>query len=275
MMMNEEYPSRPQRHVERSSPRRARCTPEGPEGPEGSSSSDRCDPSKTAPQHHALSADEHEVRVFDFLYRVIFSMVHMALSTILSPVLDGRGGGKRRRKPEPSRQQPSSYPDPELAMPPSTHSEDIHHHDNDRGTINPSYSPILKTESSTRHCRVPSKSDLSTGERKSVRFPAPERTRIPLGRIGLSSSSSLGSQKTGSSCSNGSSVCSAGSSRSLDDRAPASSQDTGRSSRGYMPQAINSASRHPAFGGRRIRTRSPLGRALAAPRMRHSTYFLE
>mmetsp|Transcript_15990 Transcript_15990/g.33799 ORF Transcript_15990/g.33799 Transcript_15990/m.33799 type:complete len:237 (+) Transcript_15990:117-827(+) len=185
-----------------------------------------------------LTPDSKDSCFFDFFYQIIFWMVHLSLSTVLSPIL-----GKDRTPPtkESSSQSSSSPPkmdDPELAMP---ENNSVVANGCSESSSSSSYPPILKTES--RRC-----SDALV-EKKSVRFPPPERPRPPLGRIGLSSSSV--------------SSCSSSSSRSVS----SSESDSSSRSGGRSERSVRNSSR-----GRR--TVSPLGR-LSSSRIHHSSYFLE
>lgn len=223
----------------RRPPRRSRTRSDPPGSPGESSDLDRQERSSrpSGPQHHELSPDvADDSCFFDFFYQVIFSLVHLALSVVLTPVL-GKSLARRREpwKPPPK----ANVDDPELAIPESD-SESVG-----------SYQPILKTMS--RRCG----DNLS--EKKSVRFPPPER-RIPLGRIGLPSSSSSSSS----------------SSRSVSSRSScfspsvSSSDSESSSSRGERREGAVRNSK--PLGSRRRLSPLPLGR-FPSPRMNHSTYY--
>ena len=164
----------------------------------------------SAPQHQQLTSDTRVggARLFDLFYSLIFSLVHVALTAVLSPVLGNKGQQRHRRcsqhPPESSARSLSPNMrerDPELAM------SGVASHSDCGGAS--SYQPILKTQNlSRRGCgdNVPS---LMNNNHESVRFPAPERARPPLGRIGLSSSS-VTSSSSGSNISTSSSQRSEG-----------------------------------------------------------------
>lgn len=207
----------------------------------------------TPPQHHEFTpeqpAEGSASAAFDFFYSLVFSFVHAALTVLFSPVLRK----DRRRRPASTKskaRRSSSWRtfmenDPELAIP----NDATDTSSNTRGSSSGSYhQPILKTQSSR----------LSSDNKKSVRFPAPERSRPPLGRIGVGSSSS----SVSSSSSNSSS-----SSRSGARRKERSSSRTGVTS--YSGSSCTTPSR-----GNGRRTSSSFG-TMTSPRMSHSSYFLE
>eukprot|EP00579_Thalassiosira_antarctica_P026908 CAMPEP_0202016452 /NCGR_PEP_ID=MMETSP0905-20130828/34455_1 /ASSEMBLY_ACC=CAM_ASM_000554 /TAXON_ID=420261 /ORGANISM="Thalassiosira antarctica, Strain CCMP982" /LENGTH=210 /DNA_ID=CAMNT_0048576833 /DNA_START=56 /DNA_END=684 /DNA_ORIENTATION=+ len=163
----EDHPSRSSQRP----PRRSRSHPDASDGPDGSAGHQQRSSRSNKPQGHKLTPETKDACLFDFLYRAVFSLVHMALSMVLSPVLSK----DRPRTNESSQSLSPNMDDPELAMP-------------ENGSVanscgsSSSYPPILKTD--FRRC-----SSSPETEKKSVRFPAPERARPPLGRIGLTSSS--------------------------------------------------------------------------------------
>eukprot|EP00584_Thalassiosira_punctigera_P014331 CAMPEP_0172568278 /NCGR_PEP_ID=MMETSP1067-20121228/119258_1 /TAXON_ID=265564 ORGANISM="Thalassiosira punctigera, Strain Tpunct2005C2" /NCGR_SAMPLE_ID=MMETSP1067 /ASSEMBLY_ACC=CAM_ASM_000444 /LENGTH=236 /DNA_ID=CAMNT_0013359841 /DNA_START=35 /DNA_END=746 /DNA_ORIENTATION=+ len=149
----EDYPTRSSQRPPRPSRPQTDALEEVPD--ESSDNQQRSSRSG-GPQHQKLTPDSEDFCFFDIFYRVIFSIVHLALSTVLSPVLS-----KERMQPKNNESLqpllPKRMDDPELAMPDT---------DNQSVVSSSSFQPILKTE--TRRCN-----DLSA-EKKSVRFPAPE-----------------------------------------------------------------------------------------------------
>lgn len=202
---------------------------------------------------------EEASQIFDFIYHLIYSLVHMGLTVILAPVLSGKREERSRRTTttegrERSWDRPPLSPvveDPECGM--SVGSDDR--------SDAPYRHPILKTQQSRRSSDFPASFENGNGNKKSVRFPAPERSRPPLGRIGSlkSSAATVGSTSTASTSSSLS----------------RSSSSTGSDSSGASSRRDRSwrASHGDGRAGARRRS-SPLGR-LASPRMNHSTYFLE
>eukprot|EP00571_Detonula_confervacea_P008559 CAMPEP_0172315078 /NCGR_PEP_ID=MMETSP1058-20130122/24046_1 /TAXON_ID=83371 /ORGANISM="Detonula confervacea, Strain CCMP 353" /LENGTH=250 /DNA_ID=CAMNT_0013029075 /DNA_START=65 /DNA_END=817 /DNA_ORIENTATION=+ len=209
--------------------------------------------SSSTPQHHQLtpkqSVNSGAQHAFDFFYSLVFSLVHAALTIFLAPVLrkDRRRTASSKVRRSPSwRSCYSAESDPELAIPERGDDSTSSRSTTTSSSGGSYHQPILKTQSSR----------LSSENKKSVRFPAPERSRPPLGRIGVgSSSSSVSSSSTGSS-----------SSRSSGGRRERSSSRTG-SSNGSMSRTTT-----PLRSDRR--TSSPFGR-MTSPRMSHSAYFLE
>jgi len=247
---DDDYPSRPPQRP----PRRSRSHADAFDRPEQSfeENQSRSRPQRqTAPQHHALSPEMGDASTFDFFYQLIFSIVHAALSLVLSPVL-GNGKGNKVRSSSQSLQP--KMDDPELAM-----EEEVDY-------INPSYvrtnsnngayAPILRTDARRSAGEI---------EKKSVRFPEPQRQRPPLGRIGLSSSRSLSSTSSAP-------LPRPSSSRRPHYRSDDRSVTSTESEPSYFRGERSSRSNFPRHGGRRAR--SPLGR-LASSRMHHSSYFLE
>jgi hypothetical protein len=205
----------------------------------------------SAPQHHLLTSDTPVggARLFDLFYSLIFSLVHVALTVVLAPVLGNKGQQRHqsRRSHPPTESSVRSLPpnmgesDPELAMPGI---ESL------SSGGNASYQPILKTQSLSRRCcgdNIPAPTD---NNQKSVRFPAPERPRPPLGRIGLSSSS-LTSSSSGSTASTSSSLTSEGGRERPSRLTPQTTSRRGNSGARMASSPFKSS------------------------RMAHSTYFLE
>eukprot|EP00581_Thalassiosira_minuscula_P019713 CAMPEP_0183728052 /NCGR_PEP_ID=MMETSP0737-20130205/27100_1 /TAXON_ID=385413 /ORGANISM="Thalassiosira miniscula, Strain CCMP1093" /LENGTH=260 /DNA_ID=CAMNT_0025959879 /DNA_START=53 /DNA_END=836 /DNA_ORIENTATION=- len=161
---DDDYPSRPPQRP----PRRSRSHADAFDRPEQSfeENQSRSRPQRqTAPQHHALSPEMGDASTFDFFYQLIFSIVHAALSLVLSPVL-GNGKGNKVRSSSQSLQP--KMDDPELAM-----EEEVDY-------INPSYvrtnsnngayAPILRTDARRSAGEI---------EKKSVRFPEPSDSALP------------------------------------------------------------------------------------------------
>jgi hypothetical protein len=153
--------------------------------------------SSSAPQHHQLTTYDSRVggaRLFDLFYSLIYSLVHVALTAVLSPVLGNKAQRRHQRRSHPPNESVEmSLPpnledsDPELAM---SGVERL----SCRGSA--LYQPILKAQGISRRCSGDSVPAPIGNSHKSVHFPAPERVRPPLGRIGLTSSS-LTSSSTG------------------------------------------------------------------------------
>lgn len=199
------------------------------------------DPIRLSPEP-TTTEDAAAAGIFDFFYQLIFSLVHIALTVVLSPVL-GKDQKKQRQRSkskscaasESSSQQSLPSPNPPMMDDPECGMSVGSGSSNSSGSSSNSRSyshhqPILRR----------SGGEPTSAEKKSVRFPAPERSRPPLGRFNVSSSSSVCSASSGSS--SGSS-----SSKSRRDR----------------------SARMPSSRGK-----SPLGR-LGGRRMNHSSYFLE
>ena len=242
------------------------------------------------PQHHQLSqeqpttistmSEKESPQFFDFLYQVIFSLVHLALTAVLTPVMGRKKSKKSRRTnshhaaaeyqqqccpPSPpikcmsSTMPPPSHmdmmDDPESGMSVSSGSVSSHSsrdssHSSHRSSSYPQqqhHQPILRRASQQQPHQSSLDDIYREGSRKTVRFPVPERSRPPLGRIGAHSSSSVSSSSVSSTSS---------SSSSAESRRESTRRTTSRRE-----------------GSSHRRTPSPLGR-LASRRM-HSTYFLE
>lgn len=204
----------------------------------------------SAPQLHQLTPDARVggARLFDLFYSIIFSLVHVTLTAVLSPVLGNKAQQRHQRRSRPSTESSMrSLPpimgesDPELAM---SGVERL----SGRGSA--SYQPILKTQGTSRRFSGDNVPALPDYHIKSVHFPAPERARPPLGRIGLTSSSVI-SSASGSTASNSTSS--------------KSDSRRGRPCR-LTPQTSSSRSN----SGTRFAS-SPFN----SSRMAHSTYFLE
>lgn len=209
------------------SPRDVRCLPDVRlDGSDGSVQGQRSSRSNSQYPPNAKTADDC---LFDFLYRLIFSLVRSALSVVLSPLL----GKDLPTKGETLLSQSFHVTDIELARQESS---------NSAASSSNSYPPILKTES-RRYC------DISP-EKKSVRFPVSERPRPPLGRIGLSSSSTF--------VSNSSRSVSSSESKS------SSIHEPWRRERSPCPAQVNSSRRKSP----------PLGR-MSKARMHQSSYFVD
>ena len=229
-------------------------------------------------QHHQLSPSPSKLsdpsQIFDFFYSLIFSFVHSALLAVLSPVMGSAKSNKRpsstsRRRVSPSSKSTRSFnpsysqveeqppratnevEDPEMGqqqqqqsspvpqMPPIDNSDcmSVASHSSQR-------SGVLHTQPSSSRRRD---SDLSV-EKKVVRFPAPERKRIPLGRVGFSVNGSSSHHRRSSNESLGSN----------------------NSSSEHSSSSSNSRRSSIAPTNRR-RTLSPF----KMNRMAHSSYFLE
>lgn len=278
-MYDDSYPSRPPTHrPRRSRPRPvAMTTVEEPQKMVGNES--------PPPQYqqHQLSPSPSKLsdpsQIFDFFYSLIFSFVHSALLAVLSPVMgsaksNARPSSTSRRRVSPSsksrslsvnpsysqveeqpphatnevedpemgqqqQQQQRSSPIPQMLPIDNSDCMSVASHSSQR-------SGVLHTQPSSSRRRD---SDLSV-EKKVVRFPAPERKRIPLGRVGFSVNSSSSHHRRSSNESLGSNNSSSEHSSS------SSNSREGRSS--IAPT-------------NRRRTLSPF----KMNRMAHSSYFLE
>lgn len=219
----------------------------------------------STPHHHQLSREPTKdvAQIFDFFYQVVFSLVHIALTVVLAPVL---GGKEHKRHNNQRRTRGDEYPMPSQSSSSSSLPQVDMMDDPESGisvgsrgsaassSASSSYQPILKVQLHQQHQqRV---SGHSSGEKKSVRFPVPQRSRPPLGRIGLNSSSP---------------AISSSSSRSAASSSSSRSETKRRDSRNSTASSRSSTAPNNKRGSRR--TTSPLGR-LASPRMQ-STYFLE
>lgn len=223
--------------------------------------------SSSSPQHHQLTPDPPEdggPAIFDFFYSLLFSLVHSALTMVLAPVL--RKDRRSRRKAagsstaESKEQRSPSWrsfieKDPELAIPNDAQLDEATSVGSS-SSVGSYHQPILKTQACHR-TRI-STSTSTSDKKKSVRFPVPQRSRPPLGRIGVGSSSSPSV----------SSASSNSSSRSGVRRVERSSSRTALTS-GY-----SSSRRASPRRGNGYRTSSPLQK-MAGPRMTHSACFLE
>jgi hypothetical protein len=207
--------------------------------------------SSSAPQHHQLTPDARVggARLFDIFYSVIFSLVHVTLTVVLSPVLGNKAQQRHQRRSRPPTEPSvvSSLPpimgesDPELAM------SGV---ERPSGRTSSSYLPILKTQGTSRRCSGEYAPAQPDNNHKSVHFPAPERARPPLGRIGLTSTSVISS----GSCST----------------ASTSSSSKSNSKRGRLSRLTPLTP--PTRGNSSTRMASS---PFNSSRMAHSTYFLE
>ena len=278
-MYDDSYPSRPPTHRPRRSRPRPAATMSTMEEPQKMIGNESLPPQHQ--QHHQLSPSPSKLsdpsQIFDFFYSLIFSFVHSALLAVLSPVMGSAKSNKRpsstsRRRVSPSskstrslisvnpsynqvEEQPphatNEAEDPEMGqqqqqqsspvpqMPPIDNSDcmSVASHSSQR-------SGVLHTQPSSSRRRD---SDLSV-EKKVVRFPAPERKRIPLGRVGFSVNGSSSHHRRSSNESLGSN----------------------NSSSEHSSSSSNSRRSSIAPTNRR-RTLSPF----KMNRMAHSSYFLE
>lgn len=264
-MYDDSYPSRPSSHRRQYSRRTMAaaynnsmpCTP----------TSEKCIATPTQPQNHQEVIPEvlSEPQVFEFLYGIIFSMIHTALMTILAPVL---GDDKKKRRRESSKISPKSS---QVDVSPEVIEEGVYgipqqqqHQqlppvvDNSDCISVASHSSQHSSRSHThRHPTILRRgSDPSENKKiKSVRFPSRNvRAQPPLGRIGYTTSSLSSSSSKNSGSSLSSSDSSSGNSRE-------------RSSR---PAAVAPV----AMSTRRPRRSSPL-RTMVTQRMAQTSYFLE
>ena len=207
-----------------------------------------------SPQHHQVTPDDTRVRggkLFDLFYSLIFSLVHVALTAILAPVLGNKDQQRNRRRTH---------------LPPNeSHVRSLQPHNMEESDLESAmptdeiinmksyHQPILK--SSQGLSRRNFADDVAVpmeNNNKSVHFPAPERARPPLGRIGLTSSS-LSSSTCGGSTASSSSL------------KRASKRE--RRSKVISPQTTTSS---PIKSGVRMASSQ-----FQSPRMVHSSYFLE
>jgi len=203
----------------------------------------------SSPQHHQLTPDTRVRggKLFDLFYSLIFSLVHVALTAILAPVLGNKDQQRNRRRTHlPPHNMEES--DPELAIP----TDEIINMNSGSSSF---HQPILKsTQGLSRRNFADDVAVPMENNNKSVHFPAPERARPPLGRIGLTPSS------LSSSCSSGGSTASSSSSKRASKRV--------RRPKVITPQTTIISS--PVKSGEHMAS-SPF----QSPRMVHSTYFLE
>lgn len=219
----------------------------------------------SSPQHHQLTPDTRVRggKLFDLFYSLIFSLVHVALTAILAPVLGNKDQQRNRRRTHlPPHNMEES--DPELAIP----TDEIINMNSGSSSF---HQPILKsTQGLSRRNFADDVAVPMENNNKSVHFPAPERARPPLGRIGLTPSS------LSSSCSGGGST--------------ASSSLSKRASKGGGSTASSSSSKRASKRERRPKVITPQTTIISSPvksgvhmasspfqspRMVHSTYFLE
>ena len=219
----------------------------------------------SSPQHHHLTPDTRVRggKLFDLFYSLIFSLVHVALTAILAPVLGNKDQQRNRRRTHlPPHNMEES--DPELAIP----TDEIINMNSGSSSF---HQPILKsTQGLSRRNFADDVAVPMENNNKSVHFPAPERARPPLGRIGLTPSS------LSSSCSGGGST--------------ASSSLSKRASKGGGSTASSSSSKRASKRERRPKVITPQTTIISSPvksgvhmasspfqspRMVHSTYFLE
>ena len=211
-----------------------------------------------------------EPQVFEFLYGIIFSMIHTALMTILAPVLgdDKKKRSSKRRessKISPMRMQqvdvsPEVIEEGAYGTPPQQQQQQLQPAVDNSDCISvASHSSQHSSRSHThRHPTTILRrgSDPSSEKiNKQVRFPSRNvRAQPPLGRIGYSSQRSASSSSS-SSNNSGSSLSSNDSERRRERRTP----------RSVAPVTMST---------RRPRRSSPL-RTMVTQRMAHTSYFLE
>ena len=264
-MYDDSYPSRPSSHRRRYS-RTAMaaahnnnmCTP---------TSEKQCAIEEVTPE--VLS----EPQVFEFLYGIIFSMIHTALMTILAPVL---GDDKKKRRRESSKISPTDdvvYVSPQVDVSeiveegsygiPQQHQQLPTAVDNSDCISVASHSSQHSSRSHThRHPTILRKGPSSERKNKTVTFPSRNvRAQPPLGRIGHSSQRSTTCSSSTSSSSNNSSGSSLSSANS-------SGNSRERLSR---PAAVAPV----AMSSQRPRRRSSPLRTMVTQRMAQTSYFLE
>jgi len=253
-MYDDSYPSRPSSHRRQYSRTMAAahnnnmCTP--------TSKTETCiakPPQPVTP--NVLS----EPLVFEFLYGIIFSMIHTALMTILAPIL---GDNKKKRRRESSKISPKVDVSPQEVeegwsygiITQQQHQQQLQPAVDNSDCISvASHSSQHSSRSHThRHPTILRRgSDPSENKKiKSVRFPSRNvRAQPPLGRIGYTTSSlsSSSSKNSGSSL---------------------SSNDSER--RSSRPTAVAPV----VMSTRRPRRSSPL-RTMVTQRMAQTSYFLE
>ena len=264
-MYDDSYPSRPSSHRRRYSRTMAAahnnniCTP--------TSKTETC--IATPPQ--PVTPDVlSEPLVFEFLYGIIFSMIHTALMTILAPVL---GDDKKKRRRESSKISPKVDVSPQEVEEGSygiitqqQHQQQLQPAVDNSDCISvASHSSQHSSRSHThRHPTILRRgSDPSENKKiKSVRFPSRNvRAQPPLGRIGCSSQRSTTSSSSSAAASN-----SSGSSLSS---SPSDSSGNSKE-RLSRPAAVAPV----AMSTRRPRRSSPL-RTMVTQRMAQTSYFLE
>ena len=267
-MFDDSYPSRPSSHRRQYSRRTMvahnsmPCTT--------TSDSEKCI-AATQPQHQKITPEVlSESQVFEFLYGIIFSMIHTALMTILAPVLGDDKKKRSSKRRESSKISPTDITqiveEGSYGIPQQQQQQLQPAVDNSDCISVASYSSQHSSRSHThRHPTTILRrgSDPSSEKKnKTVRVQLPSRNvraQPPLGRIGCSSQRS-----TTSSSSSSSSTNSSGSSLSS---ANSSGNSRERSSR---PAAVAPV----AISTRRARRSSPL-RTMVTQRMAQTSYFLE
>lgn len=271
--MDNSYPSRPSSHRRQYSRTMAAATHNNMPCP---SSEKQC--VATPPQHQQQVIPEKlsEPQVFEFLYGIIFSMIHKALMTILAPVLGDDKKKRSSKRRESSKISPTVHHHQQVDVSPEVIEEGAYGTppqqqqqqlppsvDNSDCISVASHSSQHSSRSHThRHPTTILRrgSDPSSEKiNKQVRFPSRNvRAQPPLGRIGYSSQRSASSSSS-SSNNSGSSLSSNDCSERRRER---------RTPRSVAPVAP------VAMSTRRPRRSSPL-RTMVTQRMAQTSYFLE